>query len=218
MDCCSVNGLAEEFNRSYAQGELRAYRKKGLDKRARTLADYLQAQGLQGRDLLEIGYGIGALHLELLRAGAAKAVGVDVSPFSKEAATELADEMGIQDRVEHRVGDFVALEGEVGPADIVLLDRVICCYPDATALVTASARHARLFYGLTYPRNVWWIRWGVVAIRAFLMLRRSAYRPFFHPPEKVKTIVASLGFRETFRARSDLWDIVVFRRQAATGA
>ncbi|MBI4329004.1 MAG: methyltransferase domain-containing protein [Chloroflexi bacterium] len=218
MDCCSVNGLAEEFNRSYVQGELRAYRRKGLDKRARTLVEFLQAQGLQGRNLLEGGYGIGALHLELLRAGAAWVVGVDVSPFSREAATELAEEMGLQDRVEHRVGDFVALEGEVAPADIVLLDRVICCYPDATALVSASASHARLFYGLTYPRNVWWIRWGVVAMRAFLALRRSAYRPFLHPPEKVKAIVASLGFGEVFRSRSGLWDIVVFRRQAAPGA
>ena len=94
MDCCTVNGLDQEFTRSWARKESRSYRKKGLNKRVGKLLGFLKAEGLREATVLDIGCGIGALHLELLKQGARKATGVDVSPAYIEEATALAQELG----------------------------------------------------------------------------------------------------------------------------
>ena len=127
-DCCgpvSVNGLSEQFGEGYSSGQLEGYRKNGLGVRALVLVEFLQERELEGKTVLDIGSGIGALHMELLLAGAERATGVDASPTNIAAARTLADEMGVADRVEERQGDFVELASDIPAADIVTLDRAI---------------------------------------------------------------------------------------------
>ena len=127
-DCCgpvSVNGLSEQFGEGYSSGQLAGYRKNGLGVRALALVEFLQERGLEGKTVLDIGSGIGALHMELLLAGAESAIGVDASPTNVAAARTLADEMGLAERVEERQGDFVELKDGIPAADIVTLDRAI---------------------------------------------------------------------------------------------
>ena len=127
-DCCgpvSVNGLSEQFGEGYSSGQLEGYRKNGLGVRALVLVEFLQQRGLEGKTVLDIGCGIGALHIELLLAGAERATGVDASPTNIAAARILADELGVADRVEERQGDFVELQEEIPAADVVTLDRAI---------------------------------------------------------------------------------------------
>ena len=127
-DCCgpvSVNGLSEQFGEGYSSGQLEGYRKNGLGARALVLVEFLQQRGLEGKTVLDIGSGIGALHMELLLAGAERATGVDASPTNIAAARTLAQEMGVADRVEERQGDFVELQEGIPAADIVTLDRAI---------------------------------------------------------------------------------------------
>lgn len=120
-----VNGLSEQFGKGYSSAQLAGYRKNGLGQRALTVVEFLQARGLEGKSVLDIGCGIGALHMELLLAGAERAMGVDASPTNIMAARELADEMGLTDSVEEREGDFVDMQESVPEADIVTLDRAI---------------------------------------------------------------------------------------------
>lgn len=120
-----VNNLSEQFGKGYSSSQLSGYRKNGLGQRALALIEFLQERGLEGKSVLDIGCGIGALHMELLLAGAERATGVDASPTNIAAALELADEMGVADRVEERQGDFVDLQDSVPQADIVTLDRAI---------------------------------------------------------------------------------------------
>ena len=89
------------------------------------LSSFSRSEGLEGKTVLDIGSGIGALHMELLLAGAESAIGVDASPTNVAAARTLADEMGVADRVEERQGDFVELQDAIAEADIVTLDRAI---------------------------------------------------------------------------------------------
>ena len=213
MNCCSANGLDEFFNKSTARKDLKSYRKKGLGKGSRKLVEFLKEQSLAGSTLLEIGGGIGALHLELLKEGAQKAVGVDVSAAYVEAATGLAQELGFADAVEYYVGDFVEEEQKIAPADIVLLDRVICCYPDMQALVTASAQHAQRLYALTYPRRTWWVRAGFSMMNIGVTVLRKRFRVFVHHPQEVAATLTSQGFTRILQATSGVWDIVVFQRQ-----
>ncbi len=120
-----VNNLSEQFGKGYSSGQLAGYRKNGLGQRALTLIEFLQERGLDGKSVLDIGSGIGALHMELLLAGAETATGVDASPTNIAAARELADELDLTDRVEERQGDFVDLAASLPAADIVTLDRAI---------------------------------------------------------------------------------------------
>lgn len=120
-----VNNLSEQFGKGYSSAQLSGYRKNGLGQRALAVIEFLQERGLEGKSVLDIGSGIGALHMELLLAGAERATGVDASPTNIAAARELADEMGVADRVEERQGDFVDLQDTVPQADIVTLDRAI---------------------------------------------------------------------------------------------
>ncbi len=121
----NVNGLSEQFGKGYSSGQLAGYRKNGLGQRALAVIEFLQARGLEGKSVLDIGCGIGALHMELLLAGAELATGVDASSTNIAVAQELAEELGLTERVEERQGDFVELAGEISEADIVTLDRAI---------------------------------------------------------------------------------------------
>ena len=215
MDCCAINGLDQMFDESLAKRELKSYRKNGLDERARKLADFLKAEGISGASVLEIGCGIGALHLELLKGGATSATGVDVSREYIKAAENLARTHGLEDAVEYRVGDFVELEREAPHADVTLLDRVICCYPSMRELVTASARHTGRLYALTYPRWTWWIRAGAFLENLGYRVLRKRFRAFMHRPQELKAILAAEGFAPAFEARSGTWAVEVHRRRAA---
>ncbi len=215
MDCCNVNGLNGMFDEKYARRNVADYRKKGLGNRGRKIVDFLEGNGLAGATLLEIGSGIGALHLELLKAGAARAVAVDVSSAYLAAGKDLAASLGYQDAVVHHQGDFVEMAKDIDSADIVIADRVVCCFPDMTGLVTSSASHARRFYALTFPRGFRWVH-ALLAppLNALLALIKGDFRVFLHPPEKIKGTVRAAGFSEVFHSFDGPWEIVVFQRTA----
>ncbi len=130
-----------------------------------------------------------------------------------EAATSLAQSLGFQDAVEYHEGDFVELEEGIPPADIVLLDRVVCCYPDMEALVTASARHAQRLYALTYPRRTWWMRIAAFMVNLGLTVVRRQFRFFLHHPRQIEATLASAGFTPVHRATSGPWELAAYQRQ-----
>lgn len=215
MNCCNVNNLNGMFDEKYARRNVAGYRKNGLDRRARKIVDFLDSNGLAGASLLDIGSGIGALHLELLKVGAARAVAVDVSSAYLAVGKDLAASLGYQDAVEHRQGDFVAMAEDIASADIVLADRVVCCFPDMTGLVTSSARHAGRFYALTFPRGPRWLHLLLAPLlNAVLALFKGDFRVFLHPPEKIKGTVRAEGFSQVFHSFAGPWEVVVFQRTA----
>ena len=101
--------------------------------------------------MLEIGGGIGAAQVELLRRGVERTTNIELSPGYEEVALGLAREEGVDERIERRIGDAVTTE--LPDADAVLLNRVVCCYPDYEALLAVSASHARRFLVFTFPRS-----------------------------------------------------------------
>ena len=139
MKCCQApSGYEELFSEKQAERDARSYRRKGLGVPAQWIVDVVRGQGLEGAAVLEPGGGIGAIQIELLKAGAARSTVVELSPAYEEVAAKLAREAGVAERVERHVGDFAADGTE--PADVVVLHRVVCCYPDYERLLTAAAR------------------------------------------------------------------------------
>lgn len=163
--------------------------------------------------VLDVGGGIGVIDQELLRAGAARAVLVEASAAYLDIARQEAQRAGLVDGMGFVQGDFVARVGEIEAADIVTLDRVVCCYPDAEALVGATAARARTVYGLVLPRDRWLIRAGIRLVNLGFRLRRKAYRAYAHANPRIDQSLAAAGLRPRLEGGTFFWRVVVYDRE-----
>ena len=143
MNCCSAKGCDEFFTERVARRDAARYRRAAIDGNARRVVEFVRARGVAGSTVLEVGGGVGAIQLELLQAGAARAENVELSPAYEPYAAELLQEAGLEGRVERHLLDFASQGDDVEPADVVILHKVVCCYPDYEALVGAAAAHAK---------------------------------------------------------------------------
>ncbi len=174
----------------------------------------VRAHGVIGRTLLDIGAGIGVIDHELLGQGLQHAVLVDGSSAYLAAARDESTARGTLDRVSFIEGDFVRVADRVGPADVVTLVRVVCCYPDVDALVRTSSRKATQLYGLVLPRDRLLIRVGLAMVNGWYRLRGRAYRAFVHPNARVDALAAEAGFHPTSEATTTFWRVVLYARAA----
>jgi hypothetical protein len=204
MPGCCAGDYRRFFNRKFAAADLRRYRRRGLSETERDLVAL--AGDVRGASVLEVGGGIGALQLELLEAGAGRATNVELSAGYEDAAAELFEGR----EVERRVGDFVGDETE--PHDVVVMHRVVCCYPDVDSLVGKAAESARRRLLLTYPRERWFIRVGLRAVNAFLALRRCGFRTYVHPVARIDAAAGSRGLRLEQRVPHALWESAAYVR------
>ncbi|HSQ31978.1 MAG TPA: class I SAM-dependent methyltransferase [Gemmatimonadaceae bacterium] len=218
MSCCECEGIATQFGRETARRELRRFRRRGPRHTTQLLLDDLRAAGIAGGSLLDIGGGIGAIHHTLLDAGAREAVHVDVSPDYIAAAQDEAGRRGHADRVRFIHADFVEAANELPSADVVTLDRVICCYPDMDLLVGTAARKARRFFSAVYPRDAWWVRSVVRTINVILRVRRTAFRVFVHSPAAIDSVLRGNGLEQATLHRTAVWEVVVYRTRQPEGA
>ena len=212
MASCQCQGIENQFDRREAANKLADYHKHGPSGSTRLLIAALKETGVEGRTLLDIGGGIGTIQLELMKAGARSAISVDASTAYVEAARAEAHRQGLENRIQFQHGDFVELAESVPPADIVTLDRSLCCYPDMPALVGKSASRAKSLYALVYPRDTWWIRLGLGAENWFQQLRGRSFRVFAHPTQAVETILKRNGLQRRFYRLAGVWQIAIFAR------
>lgn len=212
MSCCQHQGIERWFNQKVATRELSRYRRQGPNKTTRILLAALRAEEVEGKTLVDIGGGVGAIAHELLQAGASVACNVEASSAYLEAAKEEAGRRGHAGRMQFHHGDFVDLAPQVGAADIVTLDRVVCCYPDMEALVRLSAARARGAYGLVYPRDTWWIRLGFRIQNFLLSVLGNPFRIYVHPTEAVEALVRRGGLEQRFQRKTVMWQVVVYAR------
>src|SRR3954470_4885055 len=164
------------------------YRKKGLDKPSQRMVGFLEGK-VDGATVLEIGGGVGETQLGLLRRGAARAVNLELSPAYDAEARALAREVGVQDRVERRIHDIAQAPDQVEPADIVVLHRVVCCYPDYEKLLGAAADHARHALVFSHPPRNAFSRTLVGAQNLMFKAMRREFRTFAHPPEAMLDVL-----------------------------
>lgn len=94
----------------------------------------------------------------------------------------------------------------------MVLHSVVCCYPDARALVTAAADRARQYLVLTFPRRTWWMRAGAPLFNVYPRLRGSDWRFRVHPPADVVVAATDAGLREIRSERLAFDHHLVFAR------
>jgi len=215
MTCPQCCGIERFFDDKAARRELRRYRRKGPSKTTAMLVGALarqRAQGARGASFIDVGGGVGAVQHELMAAGASSGTSVDASPAYLEAARTEAATRGYADRMRYFGGDVVEVQRQLDPADLVALDRVICCYPDMPAIVDATARLAKSVYGLVYPRDTRLARLMIAALNLVQRVRRDPFRAFVHRTADVEARVESHGLRKAERATTLIWQVVVFAR------
>jgi magnesium-protoporphyrin O-methyltransferase len=211
-ECCEPDGYDRMFSRRFARRTARRYRKHGLSRSATALVGFLTERGIEGATVLEIGGGVGHVQVELLRHGAARAVNLEISTSYEAEAERLLAQAGYGGRVERRVLDIAQSPDEVETADVVVLHRVVCCYPDYQRLLAAAGSKAgRMLVFSHPPRNI--------VTRAVLWLDNAArrvkgdsFRSFAHPPERMLATLGNTGLRATYRWRGFGWCVVGLER------
>jgi 2-polyprenyl-3-methyl-5-hydroxy-6-metoxy-1,4-benzoquinol methylase len=213
--CCDPSGYDDVFGERYARTLARRYRRRGLDRSARRMVDFLEQQGLAGASVLEVGGGVGGFQLELLRRGAVRATNLELVRGYDEQAAELAAEAGVVERVERRIVDIATDPDAVEPADVVVLHGVVCCYPDYERLLRAAADHARRLLVFSHPpRNV--ASRTVFAVENVMFrLRHRRFQAFTHPPEAMLTVLTDAGLRLAYRHRGPIWQVAGLERPTA---
>ena len=216
MSCAQCAGIQDQFDQREARKKLRQFRRRGPDKTTRLLIEELRAalsaSDVRDAALLDIGAGLGAIHHELLDGRVSRAVHVDASTAQLAAAKEETDRRGHGSRVEFVFGDFVALADTISPADVVTLDRVICCFDDMNGLVQRSARKAGRFFGAVYPRKIGWMRIAIAGVNVVQRIKRSTFRVFLHDPAAIDAELRAAGLERRAMRRTLGWEVVVYAR------
>ena len=211
-DCCSPKGYRWIFSEKNARSEAQSYRKKGLDPTSRRIVDYLKERGVAGRTLLEVGGGVGAIQIELLKAGVTRAISVELTPTYEQVALELLNEAGFADRVERKVTDFAQSAGDFAVADIVIMNRVICCYPDMPVLAGAAADHTGEVLVMSFPKRTWWTRALLLIGNLGLRVTRREFQVFVHPPDQILAEAARHGLGKALDERGIFWEVAAAQR------
>ena len=197
--------------------DARRYRRKGLTGSAGWILDVLGDDGVAGRSALEVGGGIGSLQIELLEAGASHATNVEIIDSYEATARSLIAEHGLEARVERHVADYAQHPEHIPAADIVIMHRVICCYPDPDTLTTAACSRARDRVAITIPRETPWVKLGFWGMNAWLRLRRIAFRGYVHPHAQILEVAKSHGFHATHHQRGALWESLILQHRSSAG-
>jgi 16S rRNA G966 N2-methylase RsmD len=210
--CCDARGCDTFFTQKLARRSATRYREKGLDRTARRMVDFLEQRGIEGASVLEIGGGVGEIQIELLKRGAARTVSLELSPAYEEEANGLLREAGLEGRAERRLLDIAVDPEAVEPADIVVLHRVVCCYPDYERLLGAAAQRAGRLLVFSYPPRNALSRLIIGTENLVFRLRRREFRSFAHPPAAMLALLRRRGLRRTFAHHTLIWQVAGLER------
>ncbi|TDI54771.1 MAG: SAM-dependent methyltransferase [Acidobacteria bacterium] len=179
---------------------------------ASSMVDFLVSRGVEGADVLEVGGGVGAIQVELFKSGVAKSVNVELSAGYEDAARSLAKAEGVEDRVTRRLGDFVEDRDDYEPADIVVMNRVVCCYPWMEKMIDAAVAKTGTYLALSFPRERWLVKSGFALGNVFIAASRCDFRAFVHPVAEIEAIATNAGLVVRHTDTDFIWQALVLER------
>lgn len=209
---------ARHFDDAIAERDLARYRREGPDLTSRLLLSALRSSAVPASTLLDVGGGIGAVSFELLAAGIGSATLVEASPSYLEKVLMEAQRRKVDTRLNLVLGDIVEVVDRLSPADIVVLDRVVCCYPDYVALLQNALARCRGLLGLSYPHDRWYVRVMIWLENLARRVRGDEFRAFVHPAAELEAIVQQAGFRRLSRSGTWVWCADVYSNAHAASS
>jgi len=184
----------------------------------RHLLDTLLELDPHHHTVFEGGCGPGALLVELLAAGATAGVGVDLSSEAVGYARVRAEEAGVAERAEFVVADAATMAAVA--QDWVVLDKVICCYPDADRLLDNTIAAARSLYAFALPVSYGWrgamARVLIGVEQLFLRVIRRPCPAYVHDIGRIEGKLLAAGFASIRRESLGMWHVGVFARAAGS--
>jgi SAM-dependent methyltransferase len=213
--CCDDDLAAIGYDGLNADQDLERWQSGRLYPWTKELIEIIRLEGIEGAALLDVGAGVGAVHLSLLESGAARAVDVDASREYLAVARAEAERRGLSGRVDYLYGDVVELAPDLPAADIVTMDSVICCYPYLSPLLEAAVRTRPRVVGITYPRDTWWMRLYMLAYNVVEALRRRPDRYYIHRHAELNRQMSISGYRNVHEGGTRPWRVVLYRAHAA---
>ena len=215
MDCCDPRGYRAVFGPRFARHVASRYRRRGLDRTAARMVAYLADHGVDGASVLEIGGGVGEIQIELLRRGASRSTNLELVDTYDAEAVALAGTAGVSDRITRRQLDIAASPDSVEVHDIVVLHRVVCCYPDYERLLSAAADHASKLLVFSHPPTHWISRLAVGAQNLVIRFLGGSFKSYTHPPHAMVAAAEGRGLHVDFSEHGPIWRIVGLSRDAA---
>jgi len=210
MNCCPEHGCADFFGERFARRSADRYRDKGLGKPARSLLAFLTRRGVEGQNVLEIGGGVGGLVTEVVKAGAESGTLVEVVAGYEPFARTIFREAGVD--IDFRLADLVSDPAATHPADLVVLNQVVCCTPDGPALVASAAGLARHALAFTYPRPRMLFRVFAKAQNLIFRALGKRFRVFVHPRATLVGAAEARGLRLVLDRPGTIWSTAGFER------
>jgi SAM-dependent methyltransferase len=187
------------------------YRRKGLSRSSRLLLDFIVQEGVDGRSVADLGCGSGGFSIELLREGARTAIGFDLSRYMIDSATDLALANGLTDRAKFQVGN--AASSELPASDIVIMDKVLCCYSDWKSLMKNAIGASRTIVGFIVPRDEGIakvpFRLGVRIVNYFSR-RKGNILFYLHPLPLIDRTLRDSGFTLRKKQASRFWLVFLY--------
>jgi magnesium-protoporphyrin O-methyltransferase len=208
---CCARDYERVFGGKTAARDARRFRRRGLRGSAAALAEL--AGDVEGETVLEVGGGVGGIEVTLLEAGAERATNVELAATYEEEAAGLLAERHLEGRVERRVADFVTAAESIPPHDVVIMHRVVCCYPDVDTLVGVAAERTHRMLLLTYPRERTVVRAVMAVMNAVMRLSGSTFRVYVHPVERMAAAARAQGLTLAERRRHGVaWESAAYSR------
>lgn len=214
--CCSHSSASESTGKFFSKRSkwyARSFRKGALEKNQTYLLDGIRSEPVAEKTILDIGSGVGALHLTLLKEGAAQATGIDMSEEMLKHAKKFAITLGVEKNVSYVLGDFMTHADSIANADITILDKVICCYEDYEGLIKTSAAKTKLLYAVSLPKNNLLMEFLFKFQIAIAKLFRSGFRPYWHNWNTIHQLITAQGFTLVYSNTTILWQAAVFKRK-----
>jgi 2-polyprenyl-3-methyl-5-hydroxy-6-metoxy-1,4-benzoquinol methylase len=213
--CCSPSVCAQGTSRffsKHAHRYVKRFRKKGLERVQRYLVEGITSHSVMGKRIMDIGCGVGSLHLTLLKQGCGRVQAIDLSQGMIECARSLAAELRYSERIRYTVGDFVQYADTFEPTDIAILDKVICCYEKVEELIERVCTLTDDTLALSYPRNTLPVKWLTYAEIFGSRLLRWSFRPYWHKWNTVHRSILANGFENFYSRSTPIWQVRVYRK------
>src|SRR5712692_11048869 len=210
--CDETGKISREFDGD-ACDFCERYKNKGLSRSSRLLLKFILDGNAQDKAVLDLVCGADGLYIELLKNGAQNAVGFDLSPRMIDAASELARANGFESRAKFQEGN--AATTELPRSDIVLMDKVLCCYSEWRPLLKNAMGASNLMVGFTVPRDE-----GITKLPFRLALkfanyfqrRRGGVLFYLHPLGTIDKSLQDAGFKRRRKHGSRFWLVFLYSR------
>lgn len=216
MRCCRLEDYSNHFDEQKAIDDLNDYRQNGVKRSSRPLFTLIEHISISDLSLLDIGGGVGVIVFELLKRGISSVSFNDISPPYVHQFQKELERLKVEQKVDSRIGDFTDIHTSFDMADIVTLDKVICCYPDYKSLVAHSSAKARRWYLINIPRNNWWVFLSMRFDYYWQWCTRgSAFLTYLHPVKGIEEQLTGMGFKKVKENKQREWVALLFERESA---